>query len=353
MKGKIVLLSLATLLLAVAPVMAGNTLQEQAKENFVPIPTAVPALKGNPATREKVELGKILYFEPRLSRSALISCNTCHNMGLGGADYQETSTGHGWQRGPRNAPTVLNSVYNVAQFWDGRAKDLAEQAKGPVQAGVEMSNTPANVLKTLNSMPEYITLFKKAFPGQKDPVTFDNMAKAIEVFEATLLTPGSPFDRLLQGDSKALSETEKKGLQAFMDKGCVDCHGGINMGGDDYYGFGVEQAPDQAIMAGDKGRYVVTELKDDEFVFKSPSLRNIELTTPYFHSGKVWSLREAVAVMSTAQLGSKLTAQEIDLVVAFLKSTTGKQPVIDHPILPKPTDKTPKPDLSIVAKKVH
>jgi cytochrome c peroxidase len=229
-------------------------------------------------------------------------------MGLGGADYQETSTGHGWQRGPLNAPTVLNSVYNVAQFWDGRAKD---------------------------------------------PVTFDNMAKAIEVFEATLLTPDFPFDRFLQGDSKALSETEKKGLHAFMDKGCVDCHSGINMGGDDYYSFGVEKALDKAIMAGDKGRYVVTEVKDDEFVFKSPSLRNIELTTPYFHSGKVWSLRESVAVMSTVQLGSKLTDQEIDLVVAFLKSTTGKQPVVDHPILPKPTDKTPKPDLSTVAKKVY
>ncbi len=353
MKGKIILLSLAALLLAVAPVMAGSPVQEQAKENFVPIPVVPPVLKGNPATKDKVELGKILYFDPRLSRSALISCNTCHNMGLGGADYQETSTGHGWQRGPRNAPTVLNSVYNVAQFWDGRAKNLAEQSKGPVQAGVEMNNTPENVLKTLNSMPEYITLFKKAFPGEKDPVTFDNMAKAIEVFEATLLTPGSPFDRFLQGDLKALSETEKKGLQVFMDKGCVDCHGGINMGGDDYYGFGVEEAPAEIIMAGDKGRYVVTKVEDDEFVFKSPSLRNIELTAPYFHSGKVWTLREAVAVMSTAQLDTKLTEPEIDLVVAFLKSTTGKQPVVDYPILPKPTDDTPKPDLGTGAEKSH
>jgi cytochrome c peroxidase len=353
MKGKIILLSLAALLLAVAPVMAGSSVQEQAKENFVPIPTVPPVLKGNTATKDKVELGKILYFDPRLSRSALISCNTCHNMGLGGADYQETSTGHGWQRGPRNAPTVLNSVYNVAQFWDGRAKNLAEQSKGPVQAGVEMNNTPENVLKTLNSMPEYITLFKKAFPGEKDPVTFDNMAKAIEVFEATLLTPGSPFDRFLQGDGKALSETEKKGLQVFMDKSCVDCHSGINMGGDDYYGFGVEEAPAEIIMAGDKGRYVVTNVEDDEFVFKSPSLRNIELTAPYFHSGKVWTLREAVAVMSTAQLDTKLTEPEIDLVVAFLKSTTGKQPVVDYPILPKPTDDTPKPDLGTGAAKSH
>lgn len=353
MKETLAMLSTTVLLLATAPVLAAGGLQEQAKENFSPIPTTAPELKGNPASKEKIELGKVLYFDPRLSRSALISCNTCHNIGLGGADYQETSTGHGWQRGPRNAPTVLNSVFNVAQFWDGRAKDLAEQAKGPVQAGVEMSNTPENVIKTLNNMPEYIDLFKKAFPDQKDPVSFDNMAKAIEVFEATLLTPDSAFDRFLQGDAQALNETEQKGLQVFMDKGCVGCHGGINMGGDDYYNFGVEHAPDQKIMAGDKGRFVVTEVKDDEFVFKSPSLRNIELTAPYFHSGKVWKLREAVTVMSDAQLGTKLTEEEVDQVTAFLKTTTGKQPLIEYPILPKATDDTPKPDLTTQEQKKH
>ncbi len=354
MKGTKILLSAAALFLSVGPVLADNALQEEAKGSFAPIPATAPELKSNPATTDKVELGKILYFDPRLSSSALISCNTCHNVGLAGADFQETSTGHGWQKGPRNSPTVLNSVYNVAQFWDGRAKDLAEQAKGPVQAGVEMNNTPENVLKTLNSMPEYIDLFKKAFPGEKDPVTFDNMAKAIEVFEATLVTPDSPFDRFMGGDTKALNETEQKGLQAFMDKGCVDCHGGINMGGDDYYGFGVEQKPATEIMAGDKGRFVVTEVVEDEFVFKSPSLRNIELTPPYFHSGKVWRLQEAVTVMSDAQLGTKLTEKEVGQVSAFLKTTTGKQPLVEHPILPKPTDSTPKPDLSMeVVKKTH
>ncbi len=354
MKGKKILLSAAALFLIAAPVLTAGTLQEQAKDNFAPIPAAAPELKGNPATKDKVELGKILYFDPRLSSSALISCNTCHNVGLGGADFQETSTGHGWQKGPRNSPTVLNSVFNVAQFWDGRAENLAEQAKGPVQAGVEMNNTPENVLVTLNSMPEYVELFKKAFPGEKDPVTFDNMAKAIEVFEATLLTPDAPFDRFMLGDAKALTDTEQKGLQAFMDKGCVDCHGGVNMGGDDYYDFGVEQKPAKEIMAGDKGRFVVTEVKDDEFVFKSPSLRNIELTAPYFHSGKVWSLQDAVTVMSDAQLGTKLTEEEVVQVAAFLKTTTGKQPLVEHPILPKPTDKTPQPDLSVTSeKKAH
>ncbi|MBN2232865.1 MAG: cytochrome-c peroxidase [Deltaproteobacteria bacterium] len=333
------------MLLPLAAFAAAGDLQQEAGGYFKPIPASPPALKGNPATTDKIELGKMLYFEPRLSRSALISCNTCHNVGLGGADYQITSTGHGWQRGPRNAPTVLNSVYNIAQFWDGRAADLAEQAKGPVQAGVEMNNTPENVIRTLKSMPEYIDRFKRAFPGEKDPVTFDNMAKAIEVFEATLITPGSRFDQFLTGNLAALNDTEQKGLKTFISKGCADCHGGINMGGDDYYGFGVAEAPRAEIMAGDKGRFVVTKSPDDEHVFKSPSLRNIELTMPYFHSGVVWSLRESVAVMSSAQLDTKLTEAEIDAITAFLKATTGIQPVVDHPILPPATATTPQPDL--------
>ncbi|HDS15640.1 MAG TPA: cytochrome-c peroxidase [Proteobacteria bacterium] len=324
---------------------------ENARDHFKPIPDTPPQLAGNPANPPKLELGAMLYFEPRLSSSALISCNTCHNVGLGGADYQETSTGHGWKRGPRNAPTVLNSVFNVAQFWDGRAKDLAEQAKGPVQAGVEMNNTPESVIKTLKSMPEYVELFQKAFPGQTDPVTFDNMAKAIEVFEATLLTPDSLFDLFLKGKTKALNDTERKGLQAFLDRGCVDCHSGVNMGGDDCYGFGVIKTPAEKILAGDKGRYSVTALDDDRFVFKSPSLRNIELTTPYFHSGVIWSLREAVEIMSTAQLDSVLSQEEVAQVTAFLKTTTGKQPEVKHPLLPAPRDNTPKPYLGQMGEK--
>ena len=325
--------------------IASDSLRSEALQNFEPIPLGPPELKNNPQTPVKVDLGKKLFFDPRLSKSALISCNTCHNVGMGGADFQETSTGHGWQKGPRNAPTVLNSVYNVAQFWDGRAKDLAEQAKGPVQAGVEMNNTPEAVVKTLKSMPEYVALFSAAFPGEKDPVTFDNMAKAIEVFEATLNTPHSPFDRFLRGEKNALSDQARQGLAVFMEKDCHSCHGGVNMGGDDYYPFGVEKAPADTIMAGDKGRYEVTHTKDDEHVFKSPSLRNIELTAPYFHSGKVWTLKEAVAVMSSSQLGATLTENEVDLIVEFLKATTGEQPDVAYPILPKATDETPLPVL--------
>ena len=339
-----VLFFLLSLLLLSVPAH-GDELMEKARRIFKPIPTSPPDLEGNPITPEKVELGKMLYFDPRLSKSGLISCNSCHNVGMGGVDFQETSVGHGWQKGPRNAPTVLNAVFNIAQFWDGRAPDLKEQAKGPVQASVEMNNTPERVIETLKSMPGYVEMFKKAFPGEKDPVTFDNMAKAIEAFEATLITPDSRFDRFLKGDSGALTPEEKEGLRLFIDKGCAGCHGGINMGGQGYFPFGVVERPAEEIIAGDVGRFKVTGVKSDEYVFKAPSLRNIELTPPYFHSGKVWSLREAVAIMGSAQLGISLSQEEIDRIVKFLRTTTGRQPKVEYPVLPAPTDATPKPQL--------
>lgn len=206
---------------------------KQATAAFKPVPSVPPELKGNPSNPAKVELGKMLFFDPRLSSSWLISCNTCHNLGLGGVDALETSIGHGWQKGPRNSPTVLNSVFNIAQFWDGRAKDLREQAKGPVQAAVEMNSTPERTVETLRSMAGYVEHFQRAFPGEPEAVTFDNMAKAIEVFEATLLTPDSTFDRYLKGEDGALNNTEKEGLRLFMSKGCGSCHGGVNLGGRD------------------------------------------------------------------------------------------------------------------------
>lgn len=325
------------------PVQADEGLMMRAKSMFQPIPETPPVLENNPATPEKLELGKMLYFEPRLSKSALISCNTCHNVGMGGADFQETSIGHGWQKGGRNAPTVLNAVYNIAQFWDGRAPDLMAQAKGPVQASVEMSNTPDQVVKTLNSMPGYVDLFKKAFPDQKDPVSFDNMAKAIEIFEATLVTPGAPFDRFLGGDADALTREEQEGLKLFMDKGCSGCHGGMNMGGSGYFPFGVVERPADKITAGDKGRFTFTGSSKDQYVFKSPSLRNIALTGPYFHSGRVWQLEDAVSIMGAAQLGISLTAAEAKKIEIFLRTTTGVQPQVTYPILPAPTDTTPQP----------
>lgn len=343
---KIGLISLLTVLLfSASTVFADNELMEKARTLFKPIPQKVSEVKGKTFSPHEVELGKMLYLDPRLSASELISCNTCHNLGMGGADFQETSVGHGWQKGPRNAPTVLNSVFNIAQFWDGRAEDLKQQAKGPVQASVEMNNTPEMVIKTLKSMPEYVELFKKAFPGQSDPVTFDNMAEAIEAFEATLLTPDSPFDLYLKGKDNALNETQKEGLGLFMGKGCATCHGGINMGGAGYFPFGLVERPNAEIIAGDTGRYKITHSKSDEYVFKAPSLRNVELTPPYFHSGKVWNLKEAIKIMGVAQLGSELTAEEVDKIEMFLKATTGVQPKVEYPILPAPTIQTPRPKL--------
>jgi cytochrome c peroxidase len=323
--------------------LAANPVVDEARNTFEPIPFGIPEMQNNPASTDKIELGKTLFFDPRLSKSGLISCNTCHNVGMGGDDFQETSTGHGWQKGPRNSPTVLNAVYNIAQFWDGRAEDLKEQAKGPVQASVEMNNTPEGVLRTLNSIPRYQEMFALAFPGQEDPVTFDNMAAAIEIFEATLTTPDSRFDRLLRGEEKALTEEELKGLEIFMEKGCADCHNGINMGGHDYFAFGVMEKPESDIISDDKGRFVVTNLQEDEYVFKSPSLRNIALTPPYFHSGKVWPLSEAVSIMSSAQLGIQLDEEEVSSITAFLQTTTGLQPYIVYPTLPASTDSTPRP----------
>lgn len=319
-------------------------LREDALSWFEPIPLNAPQLEGNVLTRDRIDLGAMLFFDPRMSASGLFSCQSCHNVGLGGVDGLETSIGHGWQKGPRNAPTVLNAVFNIAQFWDGRADDLAEQAKGPVQAGVEMNNTPAQVEATLRSMQGYIDAFAAAFPGEEDPISFDNFAVAIEAFEATLITPNSRFDQFLLGSDGALSDEEKAGLQAFMDAGCAACHSGINLGGQDYYPFGLIERPGAAVLPeGDRGRFAVTETVSDEYVFRAAPLRNIELTAPYFHSGAVWDLEEAVAIMGVSQLGAELSEDEISLIAAFLRTLTGEQPQVVHPVLPVRSGDTPLP----------
>lgn len=319
-----------------------DVLRDTALEIFKPLPSTVPAVKDNPVTPEKIDLGKALFFDPRLSASGVFSCYSCHNLTTGGDDNMETSVGHGWQKGPRNAPTALNAVLNEAQFWDGRAEDLAAQAKGPIQAGVEMANTPEQVVSTLTSMPAYVDGFKVAFPGDADPVSFDNMAKAIEAFEATLLTP-APFDAWLNGDDAALSAEAKAGLQLFVDKGCSSCHSGVNIGGHGYYPFGLVEKPGAEILpAGDKGRFAVTETADDEYVFRAAPLRNIALTAPYFHSGKVWDLSVAVEIMAESQLGEALKPEETAQLVAFLDSLTGTLPAITLPVMPAETANTPR-----------
>ncbi len=336
-----------------AALVGGAALADDAKlrdlaksAGLAALPDGPGAVTNNPLTPEKIELGAMLFLDPRLSSSGLISCNTCHNLGMGGDDNLPTSVGHGWQKGPRNAPTVLNAVYNKAQFWDGRAEDLKAQAKGPVQAGVEMANKPEAVVVTLKSMPEYVERFTTSFPGEKDPVTFDNMAKAIEAFEATLVTPGAPFDLWLAGDDQAMTEAQKLGLDLFINKGCTSCHSSVNFGGQDYFPFGLIKKPGADILPpGDKGRFAVTKTATDEYVFRAAPLRNIALTAPYFHSGQVWDLEQAVAVMSNAQLGTEMSDHEAKLITTFLTALTGAQPQVSYPILPVETAATPKPKL--------
>ncbi|SEO36504.1 cytochrome c peroxidase [Salinihabitans flavidus] len=322
---------------------ASDELRNLAKDFFEPLPSTVPALADNIVTPEKVDLGKALFFDPRMSASGVFSCNSCHNLATDGDDNMPTSIGHGWQKGPRNSPTVLNSVFNEAQFWDGRAADLAEQAKGPVQAGVEMANTPANVLATLNSMPQYVEWFEESFPGEEDPVTFDNFAKAIEAYEATLITP-APFDAWLNGNDAAMTDEQKAGLEVFMEAGCASCHNGVNIGGQGYYPFGLIERPGAEVLpVGDKGRFAVTETVDDEYVFRASPLRNITETAPYFHSGVVWDLKTAVDIMASSQLGADLDETEIDQITAFLGALTGEMPEVVYPLLPAETSDTPRP----------
>jgi len=211
-----------------------------------------------------------------------------------------------------------------------------------------MANTPQKVVATLRSMPLYRQWFAAAFPGEEEPVTFDNVAKAIEAFEATLITPASPFDRWLEGDDNALTPAQKKGLALFIDKGCAACHSGINLGGDGYYPFGVVEKPGAEILPpDDKGRFEVTKTADDQYVYRAAPLRNIALTAPYFHSGKVWDLKQAVAIMGTAQLGTELNEEEVEAIATFLESLTGEMPRVEYPVLPPETSSTPRPDPGI------
>lgn len=328
-----------------APVYAADDpLLKQAQSLFEPIPPKPPKVKDVAATPAMVELGKALYFEPRLSQSHNISCNTCHQIGLGGVDMLPTSIGHKWQRGGRNAPTVLNAVFNVAQFWDGRAADLKAQAGGPIQNPIEMGIKHEHAIEMLKGIPGYAKLFEAAFPSDTDRITMANVVTAIAAFEATLITPNAPFDKYLGGDTNALSAEQKDGLKLFMDKGCAGCHAGINIGGQMYAPFGVVEKPGADFLPpDDKGRLEVTKTPSDEFVFRVPPLRNIELTPPYFHTGKSWDLRQAVAVMGASQLGEKLTDDEVSKITAYLKSLTGEQPQVVYPILPPSTVTTPLP----------
>ncbi|MBN8832356.1 MAG: c-type cytochrome [Sphingomonadales bacterium] len=321
-----------------------DALITRARDIFKPIPVNAPSLPGNPATADKLALGKMLYFEPRLSVTHSISCESCHNIGLGGADNSPTSAGFHGQRGARNSPTVFNAVFNFAQFWDGRAKDLEEQAAGPLVNPVEMASPKEHVAQQLAALPNYRDAFARAFPNDANPVSLANAQKAIALFEATLITPNAPFDKYLRGDATALNVTQKAGLSLFMDKGCSTCHSGVNLGGTMYAKFGQIEAPDAKYLpVGDKGRGGITGNAADDYFFKVPTLRNIALTAPYFHTGSEGDLAKAVDVMARTQLGLTLSKAETDQLVAFLGTLTGDQPQIAAPQLPASDAKSPPP----------
>ena len=286
-----------------------------------------------------VELGKKLYFDPRLSKSGFISCNSCHNLSMGGTDNIKTSVGHHWQEGPINAPTVLNARYNLAQFWDGRAADLKAQAGGPIANPGEMAFTHTLAINVLQSIPGYVAEFKKAFGSET--VDIEKVTKAIAAFEETLVTPNSRFDKWLKGDQKALSKNELEGYKLFKDSGCVACHNGPAVGGNSFQKMGLVEAYKASSPA--EGRSAVTGKDADRFNFKVPTLRNVEMTYPYFHDGAANTLPEAVDTMARIQLGKKFTADENAKVVAFLKTLTGDQPNFKLPILPPSADATPRP----------
>lgn len=318
---------------AVAALMTtGSTMaQNQEPVSPVPAPKAV-----NPAA---VELGKKLFFDPRLSKSGFISCNSCHNLSMGGTDNLKTSIGHNWQQGPINSPTVLNSRLNLAQFWDGRAADLKAQAGGPIANPGEMAFTHELAIETLKSIPGYVDEFKQVF--RTDKLTIDEVTTAIAAFEETLVTPNSRFDQWLDGDKKALTKDELAGYQLFKDSGCVACHNGPNLGGNSFQKMGVVQIYKTASTA--EGRKGVTGKDADRLSFKVPTLRNIELTYPYFHDGAAETMTQAVDLMGRLQLGREFSKDENAKIVAFLKTLTGQQPQIALPIMPPSTDKTPKP----------
>ena len=286
-----------------------------------------------------VELGKKLFFDPRLSKSGFISCNSCHNLSMGGSDNLPTSIGDHWQKGPINAPTVLNASLNLAQFWDGRAVDLQAQAGGPIANPGEMGFTHPLALDMLRSIPAYVREFKQVFGSDK--LAIDQVTAAIAEFEKTLVTPNARFDQWLLGKQDAISSDELAGYKLFKDSGCVACHNGEAVGGNSFQKLGVV-----APFPGDKhaaGRAGVTGKDADRFNFKVPTLRNVELTYPYFHDGSANTLPEAVDTMARIQLGKKFTVSENAQVVAFLKTLTGDQPAFTMPILPPSSDKTPRP----------
>ena len=302
-------------------------LNEKAKSFFGTLPK-IAENPENPITDEKVELGKKLYFDNRLSKDNTQSCNTCHNLDTYGVDNKSFSEGNDGGLGARNSPTTLNAALHISQFWDGSEPDVEAQAGGPILNPAEMAMPSEKaVTEKLSGIEEYVDLFSKVFPEKQPSLTYDNLKKAIGAFERKLITP-SKFDDYLAGDENALNENEKEGLQTFINVGCVTCHSGNALGGNMYQKFGLfgdywEYTKSEKI---DNGRFGVTNNEADKYVFKVPGLRNIEKTYPYFHDGSIQDIKQAVSIIAKSQLNKDLTEKELNDIIVFLNTLTGEVP---------------------------
>jgi len=318
-------------------------LRERARKAFGELPD-LAASESNPVTPEKIVLGRMLYFDTRLSKNHDISCNSCHDLAAFGVDGEPTSPGHKGQRGNRNSPTVYNAALHIAEFWDGRAPDVEAQAKGPVLNPVEMAMPSEEaVVAVLTSIPGYAPLFAAAFPDDAEPITYDNMARAIGAFERRLIT-ADRLDAFVSGQDAALSDEQLAGLQEFLDVGCVTCHSGPTIGGGIYRKLGLVKP----YPVDDPGRFTVTGNEADRFVFKVPSLRNVAMTWPYFHNGSIAALQEVIGVMARHQLGIELSHEQIERIETFLGALTGTvdPEYIAVPELPESGPDTPPADPS-------
>ncbi|PJZ68810.1 cytochrome-c peroxidase [Leptospira perolatii] len=316
-----ILIVLLTLSVACGPSEKSKRLMDDSKKTFGTIPEKMPGSEKD--TPERVALGEKLYFEKRLSANDSQACNSCHNVNgkSAGVDNLPTSPGAFGKNGDRNSPTVLNAGFHLAQFWDGRAPNLQAQAKGPILNPIEMAMPSASeVEKKISAIPEYVDLFGKAFPAEEKKITYDNLAEAIAAYERTLITKDR-FDDFQNGNHRTLNSDEQKGLETFLSIGCIACHNGPLLGGNSFRKLGQVNSYENT---NDKGRHNVTKNPADLFVFKVPSLRNVALTGPYFHDGKIPTLEEAVKKMGHLQLGKELSSEEVNSIVSFLKTLSDK-----------------------------
>jgi cytochrome c peroxidase len=298
-----------------------DLLMSRANRFFSPLSQSMPGSEND--TPESIALGKKLYFEKRLSINNTQSCASCHILenGSAGVDNLPTSPGAKGEMGTRNSPTVLNAGWQDSQFWDGRAEDLVEQAKGPILNPIEMGMPDEQTVENkIREISQYQNAFAKVFPNDKPAITYQNIAEAIAAFERTLITP-SRFDDFMKGDAAALSEVEQRGLRTFMKLDCKSCHDGKLLGGETYEPLGKENPYENQA---DQGMYTVTKDEDDRMFFKVAALRNVALTAPYFHDGKIETLDEAVRKMGKLQLDEELTNQQVSDIVRFLKALTDK-----------------------------